>query len=172
MDYFANKKFMTWTIAILVLLNVFTLAGIWFFRFQPKPPHFKDFPRREKSEFLLKKKLNLTDDQLQQFRDLRENHFEETKEIGNEIHNLKRELSEEVFKETQNQVEVEKFIEQIGQLEMKMEKEKFKHFLELKSICTPEQQQKFREIFKEIMPPRKGPPFHRGGKKHRFRGQE
>lgn len=162
---------MTWTIAILVLLNVFTLAGIWFFRFSSKPP-FKDFPRRERSEFLLKKKLNLTDEQLQKFRDLRENHFEETKEIGNEIHNLKRELSEEVFKETYNQEEVEKIIERIGQFEMQMEKEKFKHFLELKSICTPEQQQKFREIFKEIMPQRKEPHFRKKEKKHRFRGRE
>ncbi len=162
---------MTWTIAILVFLNVFTLAGIWFLGFSPKPP-FADFPRKERSELLLKKKLNLTDEQLQKFRDLRKNHFEETREIGDEIHRLKRELSGEIFNETQNQTEVEKRIEQIGQLEMQMEREKFKHFLELKSVCNPEQQQKFREIFKEIMPPRQGHPFRRNGEKRRFPNRE
>ncbi|KAA3604182.1 MAG: hypothetical protein DWQ06_04840 [Calditrichaeota bacterium] len=171
MDYFTNKKFMTWTIAILVLLNILTLSGIWFLKFSPKPP-FADFPRKERSEFLLKKKLNLTDEQLQKFRDLRKKHFEETREFGNKIHNLKRELSEEVFKKTQNQSEVEKLIEKVGQLEMQIEKGKFKHFLELKSVCTPEQQKKFREIFKEIMPPHKVTHSHRREKKHRFRGRE
>lgn len=168
MDYFTNKKFMTWAIAILVLLNVFTLAGIWFLGFSNKPT-FADFPRREKSEFFLKQKLNLTDEQLQKFRELREIHFEETREIIDSIQFLKSELSEEIFKETHNQAEIKKRIEQIGQLEMQIEKEKFKHFLELKSVCNLEQQKEFQKIFKEIMTSRKGPPFGRGERKNRFR---
>ena len=86
MDFFSKHKFATITIVILVVLNLFTISIILIREFRGPFPTFnptQDRARADRVMHFLKNKLDLTKDQSKQFRQLRQDHFEEVQKIQN-----------------------------------------------------------------------------------------
>ena len=154
MDFFSKHKFATITIVILVLLNLFTISIILIREFRGPFPTFnptQDRARADRVMHFLKNELDLTKDQSKQFRQLRHDHFEEVQKIQNEMHDLKKEIMDELFTDQPNEEKLEGLTQKIGQFESKREMLTFRHFLNMKSVCTIEQKEKFQFLLHDVL---------------------
>jgi len=164
MDYFTNKKFVTWTVIILVALNVFTLSTIWLTKlFRPDPfPHTFHEERRPPVDNFFKKELNFSEDQIQKFEESREKHAIQSLALYSMLFLKKEKLVNELFVHDVDSIMILKLSEEIGMMQTELEMKNNAHILELKSICNHEQQEKLKLIFNEMLensrPDRHKPP--------------
>lgn len=162
MDFFTKKRLVTWSIVILVLLNLMTLGTIWLQRFRhplPEPPPSHE-SRPERVQHFLKKELGLTDKQSEQFKEFRDQHFAQSFAIRKDIHRLKKEITDELFTSTPDTEKVEKLANEIGAKESELEKLLFHHFQDLMSVCQPEQKEKFKALVHDLLRMIKPPEQH------------
>ena len=157
MDYFTNKRFVIWTIVILVILNLFTISAFWFtriFNILPILPYamheIHDMNHEQGDKFLLIE-LNLSEEQKKIFEESRMRHFQLSKNLHEEIFGLKEQLINELFTKEIDSIKIKKFSEEIGLKQSELEMQNNAHILELKSICKPEQQEKLSLLFNEML---------------------
>ena len=170
MDIFTQKRAMTWTIIILVGINLLALGTIlWHVTRKPQgppPPPQKRDP--DQTQYFLRNELDLSEKQAQRFEELGRHHSQESRRIQNDIHRLKAEMMTELFHEEPDLRRVENLAEKIGSREAEKELLLFNHFLDLAEVCEPEQREKFNTIIHDLLemirprepqrlPPRKPP---------------
>ena len=146
MAVFKNRS--SWIIAILVLLNIATLASMWLF--PPRPPHHR-------IERFLQKELNLTNEQKEQFKSLKDQHLAVTKTYHEELQKNKKQLFETLSKTPTDSVLIDNILEKDGKIHALLEKALVEHFTDLKGICSEEQQEKLGDFFGKMTRPQ-GPP--------------
>jgi Spy/CpxP family protein refolding chaperone len=152
MDIFSQKKFMIWTIALLVLLNLLSMAALWYQRGGPPPQVPKQADQRQESvSQFLNRELLLTDDQKKEFERLRKEHFEASTRLSKEIREAKKALFDQVMAPASDKTAIEKLTQQIGDKQGELELLLFNHFTALRSKCTPEQQERFKIILHDIL---------------------
>ena len=117
--------------------------------FPPKPPHHR-------IERFFQKELNLSDDQKDQFNALREKHIATVNGLHEALQKNKSQLFEALSENPMDSVLVDEIIQKESEIHAKLEKALLQHFLDLKSICSEEQQRKLGELFGKMIRP--GPP--------------
>jgi len=147
MGYFDKKN--NWLVILLVVLNLALLASIWF---KPKPPrhHLPDIALH------LQKQLDLTAEQTQQFKELRKENFEQTRPLLDLMRSNKQAMIEALGQAPPDTLKAKQLAKQIAQQQQGIEEALIQHYLALKEVCTPQQQQGLNELFLEAMKP-KGP---------------
>ena len=144
-----NNKYTKWIIGALVLLNLILLSVLFFLR-----PQHERGERMNRNDFL-KKELNLSDDQVVKFKELRKAHFQKSREEWKAIRILKNEMLDAVSAESPDTLKANLIANQIGIKEANKEKLLVQHYLKLQAECTPEQRQKLERVFKRGMSQRK-----------------
>ncbi len=154
-----NNKYTKWIIGALVLLNLILLSVLFFLK-----PRHGGGDRPNPNDFL-KKELNLSDDQIVKFKELRKAHFKKSKEELKAIRTLKNEMLDAVSAESPDTIMANVIADQIGIKEANREKLLVQHYLKLQAECTPEQRQKLERVFKKAMSRNKFRKGRRGKKK-------
>ena len=172
MDFITRQRFLTIAIVALVLLNLFSLGGIWILQSGRRssiqgPVHDRHGGKGNIVEFL-SEELKLTDEQVKAFKAVRQDLDQGRRFLEREILEARRELVEESFRPNPDSTKVELLASKIGDNQILLEKLLFDHFVNMKSLCTPEQSRKFDSLLHEILqrcrppdappPPRKIPP--------------
>jgi Spy/CpxP family protein refolding chaperone len=151
MDVFTQKKLL---IRVVVLLSIFNLLFIAFFvwkeisrpkRGDARPPEGK----KEVSE-ILKKELNLNETQAEQIKQLRLGFFEKETTLSNAIKNERDSMNQLMYNKVTDDSLVLSLARKIAENEFEMERLKLEQSKQLKTICTPEQLEKFGKLVKEI----------------------
>jgi Spy/CpxP family protein refolding chaperone len=164
MNFFTKIRVTTWIIGLLVLLNVLTLGTIWFQQFRRPPAPLPPQDRRsENQQRFLERELGLTEQQSQQFQTLREQFFRQSNAIMQAIHQLRKAMMDELFSSSPDTQKAHKLAEEIGAKYVEQERLLFNHFLELKAVCQPAQQEKFQALMRDLLemmtpPELPGPP--------------
>ncbi|MFK7772143.1 MAG: Spy/CpxP family protein refolding chaperone [Saprospiraceae bacterium] len=158
-----NNKYTKWIIGALVLLNLVLLSVLFFLR-----PKHDGGGGRNPSDFL-KKELNLSDDQVVKFKELRKAHFQKSREELKAIRVLKNEMLDAVSAESPDTLKANLIADQIGIKEANKEKLLVQHYLKLQAECTPEQRQKLERVFKNAMSRKK---FRKGKRKKKEKETE
>ncbi|MCD4692409.1 MAG: periplasmic heavy metal sensor [Calditrichales bacterium] len=147
-----KNRIMQWTIIVLLIMNIITIALLWFSQFKkPKP-----FPPAGTQESLiegarfLKMELNLSEIQIQQFIDSRNRHAEISKKTHNKIHQFKKQILDESFKSVPDSIKIQALSNEIGKQQAEFERNLAMHFFELKSYCDPEQREKLKALFQDM----------------------
>ena len=157
MDYFTNKRFVIWSIIILVILNLLTISAFWFtkifriFPIQRIAIHEINDANHKQGDKFLEKELNLSEEQNKKFEESRDKHHKLTKALHEEIYVLKEQLINELFSTKIDSSKIKKLSEEIGMKQTELEMQNNVHVLELKSICKPEQQEKLSLLFNEML---------------------
>ena len=152
-----NKN--TWLIILLIALNLFSLGALWFTKGQPSQR--MDRKEHEKRvERYLQKELDLSDEQFEAMHKFRATHFQEKKTLIKEIRKIKRAFLESIDQNTIDSIQIDAYIQKVGLFEEKKERLFVEHLKQLKTVCTPEQQQKLSKVFLKGMhsPHRNQPP--------------
>lgn len=150
-SYKIRKK--EWAIALLIILNLLTLAALWltiFHRSPGAPPPWRGGGTEDPQRFL-SRELNLTEAQAKEFDDLRDHFLKTAGPIHEEIGRLKESLIEEMFRPQVDASRIKTLIEEIGVRRADEEKRLLNHFQDLVNACRPEQKPKFQAIMREFM---------------------
>ncbi|MCB0839670.1 MAG: hypothetical protein KDD99_23530 [Bacteroidetes bacterium] len=152
-------------IILLVILNI----GMMIFLltqnqegFRPPGPELLRKKDQSARTFIIRE-LAFTPEQVVVFDSLRISHRQSTKEINQTNQKLRRQYFDQLM-ENVPASETEYLAEEIGTNQTRLEKILYRHFEDIREICTPQQREKFdsliKEIFKMIMPPPMPGPGH------------
>jgi hypothetical protein len=150
------------TIVVLIIINIVALLLLW----MGKPKHTigdneNVIGNKVQIQEMLKEELDFSSEQVEQFVELRENHREKLDKIDEELMVLKKELFEDAMY-SKNESISDSLLNQALEKQGELEKITFDHFLKLKQMCNPQQQEKLFQLMHQLI----GPPQRDG----RFRG--
>jgi periplasmic protein CpxP/Spy len=142
-----NKiKFLMGLVVGLCIVNI-GLMGFILLRSQvptPPPPgmHPEDRPRH-----LIIQKLSLDKEQVAKYDELIANHRNTVRSLEKQMMDTKNKLYSTLVSPPG---EKDSLVKQLGSLQEQIETVHYNHFLDIKKLCSPEQQQKFNELTTEI----------------------
>lgn len=174
MDLINQNKFKNWLIIVLLAINLITVSVIWMqITNKNVPQQVVQDNRPSESVNLLKKALDLNEQQTRQFEKMRIDQFDQSKKYNDRLNDLKKQLADELFNESPDTNQANLKAKEIGDLQSKVESIRFNHFKEMLAICTPEQKEKLKPILIELfgrkppkdeLKPHKGPDGREGDK--------
>jgi protein CpxP len=155
MDYLKKNRVLILVIAVLLLVNVGTISFMFFFRGNG------DESRGQRGRFAvdpyIENELHLSNIQQQQFADLRKEHFSKAEALIRGKHELRKAMLGLLKDSTVNEDRVQRTAAAIGTKETELAVATFEHFRSLRSLCSPEQQQKFDTIIQDVLKMTKPP---------------
>ena len=150
MDIFSQNKLLIRGIIIVVLLNISIIGMVLWKEFHHGPLLFPDNKDYHDVSDILKKELNLTDQQAEQFKSIRADFFEKEKVITQTIRDERDSMNMLMFSTNTDTTIVTSLAREVSENEYKMELLRIAQAQQLKSVCTPEQLSKFERLVKEI----------------------
>lgn len=152
MDIFRQQKYLTRAFIVLVLLNIGLIS---FFVWRELKPHHQPFlfPKNEAYKDvsgILKKELQLNEKQAQQFNTIREDYYIKEITLKQKIKDNKDEMNVEMYNKHSDENKIMSLARQTSNFEYEIELLRYRQAKELKLVCTPEQQEKFEVLVKEI----------------------
>jgi protein CpxP len=137
-----NKlKVLSWLVVILGVINI-GVVSMMVFR---KPPH----PMHHEPKTLIIEKLQFDATQIVKYEKLIAGHRKDINSTEQQIHGLKNELYY-LLNEALNEPKKDSLISEIGNCQVKIEEIHYKHFMDLKGICTKAQLPLFKKLTVEI----------------------
>ena len=147
MNYFARNKWAAIIILLLVALNVATLASFWLLH--DRPPGRGDNSSGT-MEFLVKE-LGFDSVQKQQLMVFKQDHRQKM----HEVRRKNKEVKEALFELLKNADTPDSVIEKAAQAsvvyDVQIEMITFKHFKQIRGICTDEQKKKFDAVIEQVL---------------------
>lgn len=146
-------------VVALVLINLATLATIWSMRQsteQVANPRAMEAGERPSQTDFLADELDFTDTQKQALVALRQQHFKQMKAEHDKLRNLRQQLHGGLSGEDYNIALADSLSAEMGKQFAAMELLVAGHFREIRTLCSPQQEQKFDEVVEEVL--RMGPP--------------
>ena len=150
MDIFAQKKLLIRLVTILIAMNLFLIGFfVWKEIFHKPPPPGRFDELRDVSE-ILKKELNLNETQAEQIKVIREDFFAKEKLLEATIRSGRDSMNIEMYSKNSNEEMIKSIARRTVENEYKMELLRYEQSQKLKSICTPDQMEKFNKLILEI----------------------
>lgn len=156
MSFLKEHKFAFFSIILLVILNLSLISLITIDRFGHRDERDRHRDRDRKEDFI-SRRLNFTENQKQQFFQLREAYAAEKDSLEKELSQKRKELFNLITHEGYDSVAVQSITEDVGALVTKIERSTFTFFSNLYALCTPEQQQILSDLLRSVAK-RRGPP--------------
>lgn len=150
MDFLTSKRFITTTLAILVVLNVTLLGFLWWQNSHKSGLGPVKITRQYSRHIYFTGPLSLTEEQSLRFREIRKKHFRKVTPDIQAIAGLKKELIRESVTEKPDMEKITALAESIGTKQAVIEKKLALHFHELALVCTPEQRDSLRKVLEHI----------------------
>ena len=151
MDIFTKQKLLIRIIVFLIVLNLGSISFFIWRDLKHKEPLL--FPKNEDYKdvtSVLKKELNLSDNQVLQFDEIRKRNFEKQSVLKKIIRDDKDAMNSEMFNVKTDETKIEMLAIRISDNEYKMEMLRFDQAKELKAVCNKKQLEKFENLVKEI----------------------
>jgi periplasmic protein CpxP/Spy len=141
------------SLVTLVVLNLALMASIWLPQLKRSPDRERGIGGREHDLALqfLEKTLKLTPEQRESTAKLRADHFLKADALRKDINLLRRQIMDEVLASSPDREKVERLAAELGQKQGSLEELTFYHFLNLYSLCQPQQKEKFRSLMSELL---------------------
>lgn len=151
MDIFYQKKLFSRIIVLLVLLNLLTIGFfIWKTYFQHEPLLFPKNEEYKDVTAILQRELQLSPQQVTQFNTIRERFFEKEVVLKQIIKAEKDSMNVAMFNKVTDDALIQFLAIKISQNEYQMELLRYEQAKELKSVCSPKQQEQFEHLVIEI----------------------
>ena len=150
MDIFAQRKLLIRIVIILIFFNALSIGVFIWKDVCCKPPRQEHQKENRDVSDILKRELNLNEEQFKQFKDIRSSFFEREKHLSEAIRNERDSMNEAMFNKTTDEEQVKALARGIAENEYNMELLRLEQSKQLKAICTPEQMDKFGKLVREI----------------------
>ena len=160
MANFKNSSWFYLIAGLLITANIVTLTLLWINRsgndhHPPGPPHNNNL-----FEYL-SKELNLTKEQQDAYRSLRDEHQQGTRALQDSIRNAKDALFVLLKQDNISEEAITSQSNKAAGFQAQLDNFTFHHFQKVRAICNAEQKKKFDDIIQEALRtqgPMQGPP--------------
>ncbi len=159
MNYFKEKKFASWAIAILVLLNIFTITLLWLGRPENRRPPMMH--RERMLNDFIAHELDFNPVQRVTFDQQAEAYIEQMKSIHLKIDDIKQQLYNTIYAAKKDSAYNDSLTNVIGKMEIDLNNITYKHLMDIKKLCNDAQQQKYSAFLKDVLGALR-PPKHNG----------
>lgn len=157
MDIFSQRKLLKKTVICLVILNL-CLIGLFVWKevvvvnSRPEKIQYKAFEKGDRNDLagVLKEQLGLSDSQADKIKDLREDFYRQEKVLEAVIRSKRDSMNALMFNIQTDSIQLWKLAKAVADNQYQMELLRIEQAQKLKTICTPEQQEKFEGLVKEI----------------------
>lgn len=133
------------TLYVIIISILLVCNGIFVYLFLAKPDH----PPYREPKYIIIEKLHFSDAQIEAYNELIQWHRSEIVAQEENLRSLKDQLYGLLLVDHPEE-EVEKLSQQIGDIHVAIERINFQHFNDLHELCTPEQEEYFTELVKEL----------------------
>lgn len=170
--YFTKRNIIIGIIALLLLVNLSAITTMLYMRWLKPPFPPKADKMMEHAEIrmhhYMQDKLNFSANQMDDFMVIKESFRNESSKLMNDIHKYNREIILELKNDKPNIDKLKHFAEEIGKNHASIKEMTIKHYLELKSLCNPEQYDALNVFFEKLLEKTEhGHPFHNPKYKNR-----
>ncbi|HAB51624.1 MAG: hypothetical protein A2315_06850 [Ignavibacteria bacterium RIFOXYB2_FULL_35_12] len=153
MDIFKQNRYLFIVIILLVILNLAMLTMLWIGKPERHAPQLNPpNPIEEQNRIrqLLKDELNFDNQQTEQYLRIHQEHREKMRKLNDEIRKLKKQMFDEVLKDVAKPELSDSLLTISQNKQAEIEQLTFQHFLDLKKLCKPEQQNKLKLLIHEL----------------------
>lgn len=139
-------------VAIIVLLLITNIAVLAYFMLNKKP-HDRDGREKGKGGFesVLQKEVGFNDEQVAQFKAMKETHWATAKSQMEQLKQVKLNLFNLTKEENPSDSLVGNLADSIASLQKQIEINSFEHFKATRKICTPQQQPAYDSLMTKII---------------------
>ncbi|MEO8148007.1 MAG: periplasmic heavy metal sensor [Bacteroidia bacterium] len=143
-----SAKFLKTVVIILLLINIGTLAFMWFDKphHGPPPPH----EGGDAMEFL-SRELKFSDAQQKQFEELREQHHDAVEPLQKASRKLHDQYFNMLADANTDSLTIVQVADSMIAVQKQIELKTYYHFKSVRAICTPEQQKKFDDVIADAL---------------------
>ncbi len=152
-----NKyRILIWIIVILVATNISTIGSFYYHRMmETKIPDTKQedqmaIPGEQRTRFF-RDQLNLTAEQLDQFRDINRTFNRTARGIEMNLAQLREDMITELGTQNPDTARLDQMAIEVGNNHRELKQVTTTFYLNMKKICTAEQQVKLHEIFQAML---------------------
>ncbi len=147
-----NKtNILVWAVILLALLNIATIGTIIYHNVHENDDQVSVVLDTQSGTMLngrfMKQEMNFDENQMEKFRTARQKFQPEANQIIVSIDFLKAEMFNELNKNTTDSLKLDKLSQEIGALHAKLKENTAVFYLEIKSICKPDQRKQLESIF-------------------------
>jgi len=153
----ANKyRTLIWIIVILVATNLSTIGSFYFHRMteakttEAKQENQNAIPGEQRTRFF-RDQLNLNAEQLDQFREINRTFNRTARGIEMNLAQLREELIKELGTQNPDNTRLNQMASEVGNNHRELKQVTTTFYLDMKKICTAEQQTKLHEIFQSML---------------------
>lgn len=152
-----NKyRILIWVIVILVATNLSTIGSFYYHQMtEAKTPETKQedqnaIPGEQRIRFF-RDQLNLNDEQIDQFREINRTFNRTARGIEMNLAQLREEMIKELGTQNPDSVHLNQIAVDVGNNHHELKQVTTTFYLDMKKICTAEQQAKLHEIFQSML---------------------
>jgi len=170
-----NKKLLLIGAIILLLVINITALGTFLYNNNIKHKRYNEMRQVQKHieksgmHQFIKEELKLNDSQFEKFQELSKVSFEKSHEIVYKLEEKRIELFDALTKDVIDEKQLDRIAKEIGELHYELKKETINHFLELKDVCSNEQQDALEKLFMQMLQKEDHGPMNPKERKHRNR---
>ena len=106
--------------------------------------------RGNRFDHFIKDELNFDENQFSKFLDLREKNKQKQHNIVRKLSQKREEMMKELSAKNPDTTKLEQIAKQIGNLHEELKKGTIEHFIRVKAICSPSQEEKFNELIQKM----------------------
>lgn len=153
MEYAKKYRWALIGFIILLVLNIATLATIWIIRPPTRLAGFGEQEQPRRVQRFLERELDLSRQQRESFRQLRENHMRETRSLVSELLDSRRAYYE-LLNRPDSAIGVsvkDSLVRRIGSAHARLEESTYNHFQEVRRILDEEQRRQFDSIIEQTI---------------------
>lgn len=153
-----KSSLMAWAIVILAVMNISTIVTIVYHQQQSEKvamPQTADQKQLEAnsekfSGQYFRDQLNLNREQMEKFRTINPVFRPKARDITMELAQIRKQMLTEMAAAKSDTTMLNALSDSIGHLHSDLKKITYRYYLEIKSICDPEQQKKLEQLFDEM----------------------
>lgn len=151
-----KKTLLIGVIIVLIVINLSALLTIYYRgkilpQKQPEINNIKQEVQIRGMHRFIREELNLSDDQFKEFQEVSKSNMMKSQEISTKLNNKRLEMMNEIAKINPNPEVLDAIASDIGKLHYELKKATISHFLELKEICTEDQQENLQKMFMQMI---------------------
>lgn len=164
-----KTQFLIWAVIILFAMNVATIVTIVVSRnrtVEPKTDQVQNPPADPDAIrfHFFAQELGLRPEQMEAFRNANRTFNPRVHQLSMEMADMRREMVNELGKENPDRQKLDSLATAFGDLHRQLKEQTINYYMELRSVCTPEQQQQLHVLFRTMLNPNNELPLHRYGR--------
>lgn len=153
----SNKyRILIWIIVILVATNLSTIGSFYYHRMtemelaKATMSEQTTIPGEQRTRFF-RDELNLSDDQIDSFRQINRTFNRTARGIEMNLAQLREDLINELGTENPDSTRLHQMATEVGNNHRELKQVTTTFYLDMKKLCNPEQQAKLHEIFQSML---------------------